>query len=325
MDKLKKVVVFESIVIIVLIVLLFFQYNNLKSQVYQQDNTHLLSPRIYSGILKPESYLILNFEPLRNDLQRYITDNKINAAVYVLNIRNGASIGINEDESFPAASLNKLPVAMVILKKIEKGDLSFDTILSILPQDRQYSSGTLYTKDIKELSVRDLLKYMLQESDNVAFSVLARQSNFEDGRQIAIYLNYYKNYTDYSKPPENYETSPKTVANIFLSLYLSTALQPENSEFILSLLTNTNFNIKAYANLPEKMIVSQKYGSFHYEKSDFFHSCGILYIEDSRAFYCVMTRGLDRERGSEVVGTIVNKIYKYVVEARAANSALKNN
>jgi hypothetical protein len=81
-------------------------------------------------------------------------------------------------------------------------------------------------------------------------------------------------------------------------------------------LTNTAFDIKKYAQLPDDVTVAQKYGSYHNNGLDYFHSCGIMYIKESRIFYCVMTRKLDREKASEVVGTIVNKLYNYVTKTR---------
>jgi hypothetical protein len=62
--------------------------------------------------------------------------------------------------------------------------------------------------------------------------------------------------------------------------------------------------------------VAQKFGSFHLMGIDLFHSCGIMYIKDSRVMYCIMTQGLSEEKGQIAVGDIVNKIYNFVLEGR---------
>lgn len=318
MGKYKKMAFIEAVIIIIFII-----YNNSFCQDRVHTNEGLLSSRVYSGILKPESFLIFNFEPLKEEIQDYIERNNYNISLYVLNLRDGASMGIDEDREFDAVSFNKLPVAIIVLRKVEEGKLSMETLLPIPREYRDSSSGTLYALKKDSLSVGELLRYMLQESDNTAFWVLAEQVSLEDGQQLTAYLNYYRGNVNYSEPLDNLKITPKTTGNLFLSLYLSTVLQPEHSELILSYLTNTSFDIKKYAKLPDDITVSQKYGSFYYNDNKFFHSCGILYIEDSRIFYCTMTNGIEKEKANIAIGEIVNKIYNYIQDKNDKKS-LKN-
>jgi len=315
-EKIKKVAILEGVFIAILLILLassIYEKNTKNNSVSEKS---LLSPRITSGILKPQSLLIFNFKNLEEDIRSYMSINNLNSSLYVLNIRDGASFGIRENRRYGAASLNKLPVAIIIIKKVEMGELSLDTLLPITDEDRNPGSGTLYANPVKELTVRELLKYMLVESDNTAFSILAKQTSIEDGEKITEYLNYYQNNISYIESPKSLEITPKTTSNLFLSLYLSTILKPEDSEMMLRYLTNTSFNIKKYAKLPDDVIVAQKYGSFYYENKKDFYSCGIMYIDDSRIFYCIMTTDLEKEKAEQVVGEIVNKIYTYVIDNR---------
>ncbi len=266
------------------------------------------------GFFPPQSNLILNFKPLQTDVQNYVTVNNLNISMYVLNIKDGASFSINATRGYEPASLNKLPVAIVILKKVEEGKLSLDSKLQIKDYHRNDQSGTLYSSPITEMRVRDLLSSMLAESDNTAFRVLSEQVTFEDLQNVSSYLDYYTK--DISSNSSNiYQITPKSTGNLFMSLYLSTYLKPEDSELILSDLVNNSLDIKKYANLPEGVTVSHKYGAYYLNNQSFFHDCGIMYIEESRIFYCIMTQGLDeKSKAPEVIGTIVNKIYKYVLK-----------
>ena len=327
MNRIKKTVIIEAIVIILAAFLIERYVNNTcSSEYYQNDKgkTRLLSPRIYSGLLPSESFLVLNFEPLKKDVNNYITKNNMNISIYVLNMRDGASFGINEKEPIEALSLNKLPIAMIILEKVEKGELSLDTKLPITNEDRDILSGTLYAQQVNELSVKELLRYMLQESDNTALWVLLKQINLVELNKFTNYVGYYKNNMNYLESSDSFLVSAKTTSNLFISLYLSTVLKPENSELILSYLTNTTFNVKKYAKLPDNVIVSQKYGEFYINNKNIFHSCGIMYIENSRIFYCIMTDGLQREKARDTVGILVNKIYNYVIKAKNIDEILLN-
>jgi beta-lactamase class A len=323
MNKTKLVIIIETILIFVLILLIIRM--NVKPNTNYLDengNVKLLSPRVYTNILAPGSFLIYNFEPLKKDIQEEINKKDLNVSVYILNLRDGASFGINEEEAFDAASLNKLPVAIIILKKVEEGKLNLDQLLPISYEDRDSSSGTLYSKPISELSVRELLRYLLQESDNTAFWVLAKQITFEEGEQLTSYLNYYKSEIDYSGPQKNLEITVKSTSNLFSSLYLSTILNAQHSEMILSWLTNTSFDIKKYANLPNDVVVAQKYASFYYQNNTLFSDCGIIYLQDSRLFYCIKSQGLNKEDSSKLIGDFVNKTYSYVINARNMNYIL---
>ena len=75
---------------------------------------------------------------------------------------------------------------------------------------------------------------------------------------------------------------------------------------------------------PDSVIVSQKYGEFYINNRNIFHSCGIMYIDDSRIFYCIMTNGLQREEARDSVGILINKIYNYVIQAKKISGILSN-
>jgi len=92
-----------------------------------------------------------------------------------------------------------------------------------------------------------------------------------------------------------------SIYNFFSSLYLSTVLNPKDSEYILSLLPNTTFDIKRIANLPDNVTAAHKYGAYYAEDSKFFHDCGILYIGDSRIFYCIMTKNLGVKQAERTI------------------------
>ena len=165
---------------------------------------------------------------------------------------------------------------------------------------------------------------MLQESDNTALWVLLKQVNLAELNRFTNYVGYYKNNMNYLESSDSFLVSAKTTSNLFISLYLSTVLKPENSELILSYLTNTTFDVKKYAKLPDDVIVSQKYGEFYINNKNIFHSCGIMYIEDSRIFYCIMTDGLQQEKARNTVGILVNKIYNYAIKTKNIDGILSN-
>lgn len=314
--KLKWVVIAEAVIVLILIAFLISSYtSNIK--IEKPNTKGLLSQRIYSGLLEPKSFLIVNFAPLKKELQAYITSNNLNVSVYVENLRNGAFLGINEKAGFFPTSLNKLPVAVLIMKKIEEGKLSFDSMLQIRDADRTDSSGELYKTEEKELPLRFVLEKLLKESDNTALRVLLHYIDLDD---LQLILDYYGiDITIYNQKDRKdiKLITPKAISTLFSSLYFSTVLEPQNSEYILSLLADTTFDVKKIAKIPDEIVIAHKFGENYYDNNKFFHDCGIIYIDESRILYCIMSENLDEEEAEETIGFIMNKVYNYVVDTKA--------
>ncbi|HLC50268.1 MAG TPA: serine hydrolase [Candidatus Nanoarchaeia archaeon] len=311
--SIKRVAVIEAVLIILLLGFIMHSFIQDKNADEQKQNG-LLSQKVYIGILEPKNMMIVNFKPLKTNIQNYIKENKISASVYVENLRNGAFMGIGEKTGFFPASLNKLPVAILVMKKIEEGDFTLDTKLEIKDEDRTDSSGTLYKTAEKEISIRILLEKLLKDSDNTALRAFLRNLDLED---LQFILDYYGIDISVENQKNENLITPKAISNMFLSLYFSTILEPDNSEYLLSLMTDTVFDIKTVAGLPDDIKVSHKFGENYYEENKFFHDCGIMYIQESRIFYCIMTKGLDEGQSVESIGAITNEIYRYVIETKA--------
>ena len=218
--KLKSVIIFETAAIMILLAALIYSYSSNLKMEKQFSTNKLLSPNIYAGIIEPKSLLIVNFKPLKQKLQTYIKETNANVSVYVENLRNGAFMGIDEKAEFYPASLNKLPVAILIMKSIENGELTFYTKLQIKDSDRTNISGKLFKTKEKELPLRTLLEKMLTDSDNTAARVLFRNIDTEDFKLI---LDYYGIDLGVKKEGNQVTVedlmSPKSISNLFSSLY----------------------------------------------------------------------------------------------------------
>jgi len=319
--KLKLVAIFEAVIIVTLLIFLINSYKNKTDTNPTINKNGLLSTRIYSGLLPPKSLLIENFNPLKEVIEAKITKSNPNISVYIVNLRDGASIGINERSGFPPASLNKIPIAILILKRVERGELSLDTMIEINDSDRTSPPGDLYKTKEKSLPLKVLLEKMIRDSDSTAFKVLRRNLDLKDINFFENYIDYYSNdivstgHVNLGTEGEDL-TNTKAIYNVFSSLYLSTLLKPENSEYILSLMTDTVFDIKKLANLPEDVTVAQKFGTGEFNGERYFHSCGIIYINQSRIFYCIMTKDLDEDQTANTIGSIVYLTYEYVIKTR---------
>jgi beta-lactamase class A len=315
MEKWKSIALAEIVVILILAGFLLHH-----TPVASTPEDGLLSPRIYKGILEPESRLIFSFKPLERSLQNYTEHENATIALYVSNLRDGASMGINEEMEFEPASLNKIPLAILVMRDIEKGAYTLEDEMTIKEEDVDTHSGTLYEKVGQPITVRDLVHAMLSESDNTAFKVLNQRVTQKDWETLSEYLNYYNLKQDKTSKEKDllYTTTPEANARIFTSLYLSTLLNAEHSELILKDLENSTFNVESLARLPPEVRVVQKLGTYYYSEEKYYHRCGILYLpEGGRFFYCIMTSGASSKEAEKIIGDSVNMIYTYVTETKA--------
>lgn len=83
------------------------------------------------------------------------------------------SININGDYAFPAASLIKIPVAVILLMKIDKKEISWDEKLTLKRYHYAQGAGILqFTKAGTKFRLRKIFKLMLAISDNTATNML---------------------------------------------------------------------------------------------------------------------------------------------------------
>lgn len=318
----KWIIAIETIALIVLLLIFFHAPQIPATAAHEVNHTGLLSPRVYEGILEPQSYLIVNYAPLRRELEEYTSLQNGTISVYVVNLRDGASMSINAQQGFIPASMSKVPVAILIMKKVEEGELSMNTLIPIQDSDRVEYSSTLYNTTASQLPLHTLIEKVLQESDNTAFKILLRYIEDDDNKILLNYWGFFNPESAHPAIPGSLITA-RSVYGVFSSLYLSTILEPQDSEYILGLLTNTVFDVGKIAQIPPEVRIAQKYSAWEQGDQTVFHSCGIMYPSEMKIFYCVMTEGFSEKEGVTHVATILNKIYRYSVETRRELNELK--
>ncbi len=306
--SLKWIVLFETFLLILLLIKIVVDYK--KDQIISRPNDGLLSKRIYAGLLEPKSYLVTNFYPLEKALRSYIKDNNFTVSIYVENLNNGANFAIAERNGAFPGSINKIPLAVLILQKVESKQLDLNQRINNQPHAP---------------TIKELLEKMLKDSDNDAFQSLGELINKAELKKL---MDYYSIDTYGAYNPNSTQIKdllgPRDFSNIFSSLYFSTVLEPEHSEYILKLLTNTTFNLKERADLPDDVKLAHKYGEY-YINNKLFHDCGIIYSATLRISYCVMTQGLEENDAINVIAATVNTIYTYSSELRAKLDNYKKN
>lgn len=270
----------------------------------------LLSKRIFS---EDQNDIIINFYPLKQKMKKYLDSKNGEIGIYFEYLPSGSSIGIHDTDDVRLVSLAKVPLAMSILKKIEKGELKMRDTIVLKKEFIDESFGNLWKRgEGIEISIQEVLEICLKDSDNTAYKMLFSLVNETELLDVYNELNIELVSVD-SKPM----VSPKSYSSIFRNLFLSSYLKKENSQYLLDVLTKTSFNDKLPAGVPEDVLVSHKIGVF--EDADtskqVFIDCGIVYIPKRPYIVCSFVKN-SNEEASRNIQYLSKIIYEYVLTVK---------
>jgi beta-lactamase class A len=254
---------------------------------------------------------------LSNDIAGRITASiqqglATDVGVFFQDLNSGQWAGYNQSKKFSPASLLKVPVMMTYFRLAEttpdilntkiRYDGSFDDNAqeNIKPL-KTLQAGESYT-------VNDLLRFMIQYSDNNADELL-----FSTGLSTD---DFNKIYTDFGVvvPTSTSDfMSPRLYSRFFRVLYNSTYLDETMSQRALDLLAHADFPQGITAGVPENVTVAQKFGEHEFDSSvKELHNCGIVYNPSHPYVLCVMTKGDDFTKLTSVINTVSHFIWQKV-------------
>ncbi|MEK7227748.1 MAG: serine hydrolase [Patescibacteria group bacterium] len=273
-----------------------------------------LSKRIFA---QGQNEILINFIPLRNALRDYVDKLPDTVGVYFEYLPSGVSIGVNDRQELAIASLIKTPLVMAIYRQIEKGVIKKDDVVTMQEEYIDKGFGNLWQRGVgTELTVSELTKITLEESDNTASKMLGSLIPKEEIRKVFDSLDIPMNTQENDK---TITVSPKSYSSILRSLYLSSYLEREHSNEILDILTKTLYDDKIVAGVPSSIKVAHKIGIWDIDsvngKGVIYNDCGIVYVPDRSYLLCIMTK-TDEINAKLYMKTISKMIYSYVSKVR---------
>lgn len=234
----------------------------------------------------PKDAYITNIQDLREYLHDVEQKYPDNVSIYYENINTGSNISVGKELRLFPASLSKLVQAILIVKKVEDGNLKWDQELKATEADVSSDSGELY-KSIgsKKLTVEYLLEELLLNSDNTAQNMFRHQLDIPD------YISFQQTTGLEDLYNEKGFISAKEYTRILRVLYTSNYLEPENSEKILELMSKAKFKDYLSQGIPEGVKFAHKYGEN--VQYSIFADSGIVYVKDRPYMLTVIIKGKD--------------------------------
>jgi beta-lactamase class A len=233
----------------------------------------------------------------------------------VVDLETGATATLDADGEYPAASLFKLPVLVEVLSQIESGRLDAGQQLEIRPEDWTDGSGVLQARVGEQLAVRELMRLMIQESDNIAALVLLDAIGIDRVNATAERLGMHATrLVDHrSGDTAEHATSAADMASLLMSLATGQAVNQRVSEATLRLLELKQSVSWLRDGLPFWVKVAHKWGELPEARND----AGVLFTPRGAYVAVVLTEGVPPDESAGVIARASRAAYDYLGERTA--------
>lgn len=265
-----------------------------------------LSPRV--DLINSDNRIV-NFSPLKKQLteeaNRY---EDVYVSIYFEYLPTGGNFSINHEMRVHPASLVKIPIAIAVVSKAEKGEISLDDLVEINDKNKDRTWGDLYKVESgTKYSVRQLLELMLEKSDNTAKTALYQRLNTEDAQEMVDEIGMEELFDI------NGNTNSKEIAKTLKVLYYSSLLNKEDSNMLLEFLSKSDRNTFMGEKIDKNIVIAHKFGVNKVEKA--YNDVGIVYLNDRPYIISILINAKEAENFDEAEASfIINNLSKATYE-----------
>lgn len=222
--------------------------------------------------------------------------------IFYFHLKTGKSVALNENDVFPAASVNKIPIMVAFYQFLEKGTIKGDEIYSLKKEDIQdYGTGSMrYQEPGKEYKLEELIELMGKQSDNTAAYVILNLIGREAVKEHLQKLGLEKTNLD------DNQTTPKEMGLYLVKLYENKLVSQQSKEKIFTALINTDFEDRLSAGIPKETKIAHKIGNEVGAVND----CGIVFSH-SPYVLCLLTKGVNEAEALEFIPKISLLFWEY--------------
>ena len=209
---------------------------------------------------------------------------------------SGRTVLLNEQDSFEAASLYKLPVMYEVFRQRETGGLRFGEELTIGPEDAAFDLGTLFWPIGTRITVGTALERMITISDNSSAVMLTQLVRAQRINESMLALGLRQTAIE----RDHLSTSALDMLRLLELLARGRAVDGPTSGEMIRLMARQEVRNRIPALLPPEATVANKTGDW----GGAAHDVGLIYgprvtlalvflsedIADREAVYAAMAR-----------------------------------
>ncbi|NVO19774.1 MAG: serine hydrolase [Bacteroidetes bacterium] len=286
------------------------QSNNCGFYIKRLDSDSLVKPILFvENGCEAENLQILKSD-ISNIISAHTADGTLtSSSVYLRSFLNSDWICINDSESYLPGSLLKVPILVTYLKMNENNPGFLDRKITYSHLYKTDTKANILSKSIRfgqQYSIRELLRYMIEFSDNNATYMLNENIDSKVFRKVFSDLGLAAPDTKTSVYPINAADYSKFMRALFNASYLGM----EESEFAIELLSKSDFKGGILQGVPSGLRVAHKFGEAGNIQDQQLHESAIVYLKGAPYVLTIMTKGKDLARQGKVLGEISARVYQ---------------
>ncbi|WP_297636986.1 serine hydrolase [uncultured Clostridium sp.] len=202
------------------------------------------------------------------EIKKYLESRIGTYSFYFEDLSSGFTYGYNENVQMISAGCMKLPIAVSLIKAVERGTVTFLDKIKIDVSDKVYGTGIIHEFNSRDYTIFELLVAMLIQSDNTAankiIDIVGMDVINEDIKEMGLKNTVLNRKTADERnevDTENY-TSSKDLGLIWKHLYNKTFLDEKNSIMLIDILRRQQIRNKLALYIPDdlKYEISSKTG-----------------------------------------------------------------
>lgn len=238
----------------------------------------------------------------------------IQPSIYVWDYKTGNYVDINSKQTFPAASIIKLPILLDLFRNIEAGQADLRDEVKIENYYRAEGSGSIKNSpDSKNFTLDELANAMITTSDNSATNMIMAQIGGMPSinraiKEWGISNTYLENWL-----PDMGGTNKTTTKDIAVMLYNidnPNFLNLQSREKVIEYMSNVKNNRLIAAGLPDGTLFAHKTGDIGSTLGD----AGIVYGPGNKKYIVaiIANRPYNSAQGKEFIVHASRIIYNNI-------------
>ncbi len=222
------------------------------------------------------AFAFIPADDLRKQIEAIARTVQGRVGVAVMVLETGKTVEFAADQKFPMQSVYKFPIGMAVLAEVDRGALRLDQKVMVSPDDLAPKGLHSPIRDAHpngnvELTIQELLRFMVSESDGTACDVLLRVAGGPGkvtdflqrvGTFGIIVATSEKEMSRNEQVQYRNSAMPKSMVALLKALHEGRKLSPASRGLLLQLMTDTPTGVnRIKGQLPAGTIVAHKTGT----------------------------------------------------------------
>ncbi|WP_300669593.1 class A beta-lactamase, subclass A2 [Soonwooa sp.] len=236
--------------------------------------------KILSAAIVVSSQFLFAQKDLSATIQGIVKDKKANIGVAVWHLEKQDTLSVNGHRHVPMQSVFKLPIGLAILDLVDKGKFKIDQKIKFTKEELlqgTHSPMRDANPNGGELPLREMLKYLVANSDNNGCDILLNRIGGVDVVQkymnrigikdFQIATNEQEMHTVLELQYQNYWNA-NSANELLEKLYTKPILKEASKKEIIKILEETNTGVKRLkGELPQGTLVAHKTGTSYTDEA----------------------------------------------------------